>query len=402
MMQSIRTVRVGRALVACAALAMGYAWLSAEQQKPTTPPPPPVVGDVAAGAPDDDLVTAGKTVRVMNEVPGDVAAAGNDVTIDAPVDGYVMSAGRHVTLVGKIGNDLWAAGETVTIDSPIANNAMVAGRTVHVRPNAVIGHDAHLAGNTVTAEGRIERNLTIGAGGVARIGANVGGKVTARATRVTVMPDSVIQGDLFVKAAQPPQISPQARVMGQIHYEKTMDTESWFMWPQRWIVTGVALLILGLAAVWFSPGWATHVAATMRARAGASLLSGIAAIVVIPLAVALLAVTVIGFPLAVVLTALYILVLALSSVFVSYRTGEWVLHRLWSSQWAFMVLGVAIVSLGMSLPNFGWAISLLVMITGAGALVLERGGRRPGAASPASSHLGTSLLGLGPDGPTQA
>ena len=186
-----------------------------------------------------------------------------------------------------------------------------------------------------------------------------------------------------MKAAQPPDISPRARVMGHIHYERTIDTESWFMWPHRWLLSGIALLILGLAAVWFSPAWAAHVATTMRTRVGASILSGIAAIVIIPLAVAILAVTVIGFPLAVVLAALYILVLALSSVFVSYRTGEWLLHRLWSSRWAFMILGVAIVSLGMSLPNFGWAIGLLVMITGAGALVLERGGRRPGETSPA-------------------
>jgi hypothetical protein len=379
-MHGIHTSRVGAAFAALAALVMGYAWLSAEQEGSPTGTPTPVVGQPAPG---DDLMTAGSTVRVMNEVTGDVAAAGNDVTIDAPVDGYVMSAGRRVTVVGKIGNDLWAAGETVNIESPIANNAMVAGRTVHLRGNTVIGHDAHLAGNDVTAEGRVERNLTIGAGGVARINANVGGMVTARATRVTVMPDSVIQGDLYVKAAQPPDISPQARVMGRIHYERTLDTESWFMWPYRWLLSGVALLILGLAAVWFSPAWAAHVAATMRTRAGASILSGIAAIVIIPLAVAILAVTVIGFPLAVVLAALYILVLALSSVFVSYRTGEWLLHRLWSSRWAFMILGVAIVSLGMSLPNFGWAIGLLVMITGAGALVLERGGRRPGETSPA-------------------
>jgi hypothetical protein len=379
-MHGIHTSRVGAAFAALAALVMGYAWLSADQEGSPTGTPTPVVGQPAPG---DDLMTAGRTVRVMNEVTGDVAAAGNDVTIDAPVDGYVMSAGRRVTVVGKIGNDLWAAGETVNIESPIANNAMVAGRTVHLRGNTVIGHDAHLAGNDVTAEGRVERNLTIGAGGVARINANVGGFVTARATRVTVLPDSVIQGDLYVKAAQPPDISPQARVMGRIHYERTLDTESWFMWPYRWLISGVALLILGLAAVWFSPAWAAHVAATMRTRAGASILSGIAAIVIIPLAVAILAVTVIGFPLAVVLAALYILVLALSSVFVSYRTGEWLLHRLWSSRWAFMILGVAIVSLGMSLPNFGWAIGLLVMITGAGALVLERGGRRPEATSPA-------------------
>jgi hypothetical protein len=379
-MHGIHTARAGIALVALTALVMGCAWVSANQEESPSDTPAPVAG---VAAPGDDLMTAGSTVRVMNAVTGDVAAAGNDVTIDAPVDGYVLSAGRRVTLVGRIGNDLWAAGETVNIESPIANNAMVAGRTVHLRSNAVIGHDAHLAGNDVTAEGRVERNLTIGAGGTARINANVGGIVTARATRVAVLPDSVIHGDLYVKAAQPPDIAPRARVMGQIHYERTLDTESWYMWPQRWLLSGVALLILGLAAVWFSPGWAAHVATTMRTRVGASILSGIAAIVIIPLAVAMLAVTVIGFPLAVVLTAIYILVLALSSVFVSYRAGEWVLHRIWSSRWAFMILGVAIVSLGMSLPNFGWAIGLFVLITGVGALVLERGGRRPGAASPA-------------------
>src|SRR5262245_54349357 len=171
-MHAIHTRRVGVAFVALVALVMGYAWLSAAQEESPAP-----AGHVTGqAAPGDDLVTAGSTVRVMNEVSGDVAAAGNDVTIDAPVDGYVMSAGRHVTLVGKIGNDLWAAGETVNIESPIANNAMVAGRTVHLRGNAVVGHDARLAGNTVTAEGRVERDLSIGAGAVARIGANGGGR----------------------------------------------------------------------------------------------------------------------------------------------------------------------------------------------------------------------------------
>ena len=378
----MHVIRRAREAVACllAVLLSGPAWLSARQTSPEEQQgsPPQAVKDPAAG---DDLVTAGRTVRVTNRVSGDVAAAGSEVVIDGPVDGYVMSAGRFVTLVGQIGNDLWAAGETVNVESPIANNAMIAGGTVHLRSNAVVGHDAHLAGNTVIVEGRVERNLMIGAGADARIGANVGGKVTARATHVTVLPDAVIQGDLFVRSARPPDISPRARVMGHIHYERTMDTEAWLMWPQRWLISGVALLILGLCAVWFSPAWASHVASTMRRRIGASMLSGLMALVLIPLAIVVLAVTVIGFPLAVVLTALYILILAMSSVFVSYRTGEWMLHRVWSSRWAFMTLGVIIVSLGISLPAVGWAIALLVLITGAGALVLERGARRPGAAT---------------------
>lgn len=383
----VHTDRPVAATVLLAAICTGGVWLRASQGDvapasagPPSPaaatiPPATIAGQTPT---EDDLVTAGRSVRVMHGVAGDVAVAGSEVIIDGPVNGYVMSAGRRVTLVGQIGNDLWAAGETVNVESPIVNNAMVAGRTVHLRSNAVVGHDAHLAGNTVTAEGRVERNLTIGAGGIARIGARVGGAVNARAARVQVLPDAVITGDLYVRAARPPEISPQARVMGQIHYERTVDTEAWLMWPQRWIITGVALLILGLVAVWFSPGWAAHVAATMRARAGASILSGLAAIVLIPIAIALLAVTVIGFPLAVVLTAIYILALAMSSVLVSYRTGEWLLHRLWGSRWAFMVVGVAIVSLGMSLPSIGWAIGVLVLVTGVGALMLERSGRRPG------------------------
>lgn len=370
----VRADEADQGLAAPRALASAQA--PAQSVQPSTQPRT-ITGRLA----DDDLVTAGRTIRVMGEVPGDVAAAGSEITIDGRVDGYVMSAGRRLTLVGQIGNDLWAAGETVNVESPIANNAMIAGRTIHLRSNAVVGHDAHLAGNDVTAEGRVERNLTIGAGGLAEIGGKVGGVVTARASRVTVLPDAVIQGDLFVKSAQPPVISPNARVMGQVHYERTLDTETWFMWPYRWLVVGVALLILGLVAVWFSPSWAAHVAVTMRTRVGASILSGIAALIVIPLAVAMLAVTVIGFPLAVVLTAIYILVLAMSSVVVAYRTGEWMLHRLWRSRWAFMILGVAIVSLGISLPAVGWAIAMLVLITGVGALVLERGGRRPGAAT---------------------
>ena len=164
-----------------------------------------------AASATEDVHTAGRTVHIQNEVAGDVAAAGAEVTIVGPVNGYVMSAGRSVTLDGRVGNDVWAAGETVTVDSPVGGNAMLAGRSVNLGRNAVIGHDARLAGNTVTAEGRVERNLDIGAE-TARIGADIGGTVNARADRVSVLPGAVIRGDLVVRANQPPEISPQAHV----------------------------------------------------------------------------------------------------------------------------------------------------------------------------------------------
>jgi hypothetical protein len=37
-----------------------------------------------------------------------------------------------------------------------------------------------------------------------------------------------------------------------------------------------------------------------------------------------------------------------------------------------MVLGMLVVSLGISLPLVGWAVALTVMIIGTGAILLER------------------------------
>ena len=346
-----------------------YTWVSAQSGTKEA--------QTAAISDTDDVHTAGRTVHLQDEVTGDVAAAGAEVTIDGPVKGYVISAGRSVTLDGRVGNDVWAAGETVTLDSPVGNNAMLAGRTVNLGRKAVIGHDARLAGNTVTAEGRIERNLDIGAE-TARIGADIGGTVSARADHVTVLPGAVIRGDLIVRANQPPEISPQAQVMGQVRFEDVTRSR-WTAWPGQWLYLFLGLLILGLASLAFAPAWPVRVAATMRVRTWASILSGVFLLIVIPIAIASLAVTLIGIPLAIVMFAFYIATLLLAGVFVSYRTGDWLverLHRMQTSLWVRMILGVLVISFAMSLPTIGLIVTAIVMILGAGALVLERRSQR--------------------------
>jgi hypothetical protein len=338
-----------------------------ESNGPTNP-------SVRAGTPiADDLVTAGPSVHVDGDVGGDVAAAGSEVTIDGRVTGYVMSAGRTVTLEGPIGNDVWAAGETVNVASEIGNNAMIAGRVVHLQRDTIVGHDASLAGDTVTSEGRVERNLRIGAD-TARIGGDIGGGVEARAARVSVLPGTVIRGDLIVRAPQPPEISDQAQVLGVVRYERISATEM-LNWPRVWLVVFAALLLLGLAASAFSPEWPARVASTIRARIAASILSGLFFLVVLPILIAAFAVTVVGLPLALTLLAIYTVILLLSSVFVSYRVGEWLLKRMRrvpAARWLRMVLGMLVVSLGISLPLVGWAVALTVMIIGTGAILLER------------------------------
>jgi hypothetical protein len=141
----------------------------------------------------------------------------------------------------------------------------------------------------------------------------------------------------------------------------------------------LGLLILGLAALAFAPDWPVRVAGTMRMHTWASILSGVFILVVIPITVASLAVTLIGIPLAIVMFAFYVATLLLAGVFVSYRTGDWLverLHRMQTSLWVRMILGVLVISFGMSLPTVGLIFTAIVMIVGAGALVLERRSQR--------------------------
>jgi hypothetical protein len=333
---------------------------------------------VAADVAQNDLMTAGRTVRVDAQVEGDVAAAGSDVTVSAPVKGYVMSAGRTVSVEAPVGNDVWAAGERVTIDSPVGNNAMAAGQTVHLQPGATIGHDARLAGGEVRSEARVVHDLTIG-GRRAEIGGDIGGVVHASAERVTVLPNAIVRGNLIVRSPEPPVISPGARVMGKVDYQRTAGGRWWLAWPVLFGCLFLSLLTLNLIGLYVAPTLFGRVAETLRTRPLRSLLAGVVVLIAIPIVIAILLITLIGIPLAVVLTAAYVIVLVLSGAFVSYRIGLWVfdrLHRTGVSRWSAMIVGALLVSLGVSLPMVGWLVALAVVLTGAGALAVDWSDRR--------------------------
>jgi hypothetical protein len=49
---------------------------------------------------------------------------------------------------------------------------------------------------------------------------------------VTVLPNTVIDGDLVVRASEPPTISSSAQIRGTTRYEP-LEQSRWFSWP--WI-----------------------------------------------------------------------------------------------------------------------------------------------------------------------
>src|SRR5690606_24320981 len=110
-------------------------------------------------------------------------------------------------------------------------------------------------------------------------------------------------------------------------------------------------------------------------RFGASFLTGVVAMIVIPVAVVVLAATIIGVPLALVTLAFFVALILLSAVFVAVRIGTWAMARLGrpdASRYARLAVGALVLSFLASLPWIGWIAWLAVPMLGLGALLLER------------------------------
>jgi hypothetical protein len=361
-------IQLGILIAVLASLSVGYGLSRAAGQ---------VAGDnvVVNQVAEDDLLIAGRNLQVQAEVKGDVTAAGSDVTIAGPVAGYVMVAGSNVNITGSVGNDLWAAGANVNINAPVADNAMLAGRDVKLLPGAVVKNNAKIAGGAVSVQGRIERNLKLAARD-AQIASEIGGSVDARIESLKLLPGAVVRGNLVVYGPKEPEISPEAHVLGRVEYHKReWERAGFWEWLWRWVWMSLAMLIVGFVAIAVSPSWANRVSAMITGKPWSSILTGLACLLLGPLAVALLLVTVVGIPLAIILLALYVVALLLSGVFVAYLVGGWLLDRLkrpQSTPYRRMAVGVVAVGACMSLPWVGWLAQLLVLLVGFGAIVLDQ------------------------------
>jgi hypothetical protein len=326
----------------------------------------------------DDLAVAGSNVMVEGRVDGDVMAAGANVTLAGPVRDDVMAAGANVTISGTVGDDLRAAGANVTLSSSVADNAMMAGSSVVLQAGGSVGRDADLAGGTVLVQGKVGRNLSLAAGD-ARLSGEVGGTVQAHVQHLTLLPGTVVHGDLVVYAPVAPQISPQARVLGRVDHHPTAaragrkgNASGWWF---GWLIQFVWLFVIGAAVLALSQRWADRIAETIARQPGASALIGLLALMFVPLFTLVLLITVIGMPLALILMAAFGVAVLLAGAFVAYLVGVWLLTHLGKSHlspYAQLALGALVVSLLMALPWVGWLFRLIVLVAGLGAFLLER------------------------------
>jgi cytoskeletal protein CcmA (bactofilin family) len=292
---------------------------------------------VDAGERVDSVTATGGVVIVRGTVDGDLEAAGGRVVVE---DG------------GRITGRLRASGGVVVINGTVEENALAYGGRVHVGETGVV-----------------ERSLGAGAG-VVRIDGTVGGDATVGAREITLGSTATIRGDLNYDgdlADEGGTVEGQRRESSDLGLVPSVPLPG-IVLDAYWLLANAALGVVLLAVF---PRYTWAAANTIGADTLWTAAAGIASVIVVPIVLALIALTVVGLPLTLVGAAGFFAVCWVGSVIARYAIGSWLLSLAdRENRWAALGLGLVVVAILGRLPVVGLLVQAVVLVLGVGVVAL--------------------------------
>jgi len=228
-------------------------------------------------------------VKEEEKIEGGLSAFGANVVIAGTVNGGLEAFGPNITVSGKNHGDLKFCGA----------NVILSGEFLDI----VKGISANL-----TLSGIFEDDLEV------------------RAARITIAPTAVIKGNLAY-ATELFERKEGSQIMGKV---VQLDTEEGKAWtrnkrPQEkgpdyfakslfWIISTIALIIVGLLVNYFLPKQTEEIVSTISGSIWKSLGIGLFFLIVAPLCIIISLFTVIGIPAGIISGFLYILMISNNSL----------------------------------------------------------------------------------------
>lgn len=332
----------------------------------------------------EDLYTAAAQVVVTAPVDGDAVLAGGVVTLGGDVSGDALLAGGSIDVTGVVGDDLRAGGGRVSVTGLVTDQAILAGGTVVLGPGGAVAGRMWVAGDSVDVQGQVGGNLRITAGTV-RIGGRIEGNVEVAARSIEIGPGASIAGDLIWRSDGEPVIAEDATILGAIAGSTPAFDTGTGGGRDRDLggrgVLAVAVFIATAVLWWLFPGFVWRGSQQLRTAPVRTLLSGVLAFLLTPLAGLVLFLTAIGWLLALVLVAGYGFALAGTGLLALAALTESIAGRgAGGPGWARRLLLLAVIVAGVVLlqgvPGVGGLVTLLLWLLGLGMVV--RALREPG------------------------
>jgi cytoskeletal protein CcmA (bactofilin family) len=325
---------------------------------------------------DGSFYAAGEDITIAGTVDGDVVCAGQNVTVSGVVNGDVICAAQTIRVAGEVKGDLRLAAQTATLESKIGQNATVFAQTLYTHENNRIGGD--LGGGVQNADlaGRVGRDITIAAQSFKLSGA-VGRDVDATSQNVTLEQSASIGRHLAYQSDREASIATGAQVAGEMTRspfpvdDKKADAAkvysigagiAWYMF--------FASLVVGLAVILLFPRVVHDVSSLVLKQPIRVALTGLALSFLAPVLVIAILVTLVGMPLAFFLGVVWLVIVLASGPLFAYFVGRMLLRKYATQPVLTMLVGVIAVFALYMIPVINVLTMLASLVIGTGILIV--------------------------------
>ncbi len=351
---------------------------------------------------EDDVYAFGGNVSIKADIDGDLVTAGGRITINGNVSGDLMAAGGYLNLNGDVNDDARISGGVITISGKIKDDLIIAGGQITLIDSTEVGGDLIISGGTIDLNGKVSGDVILSGGSI-----NISGKVNGDVRieyvgQLTITGGAEITGDVTYSSAQKANISDDAVIGGKIKAtitERTKKMEIFKEIPAIFftatylggkVISFTSLFVLGIILLLAIPRVFSKFNDRMRTTlgrcvgAGAIMLFGVPVgiliLFVISIILFILLITaglgIVTFSLNSILIILYMLLIYVSTLFLSFFIGRMVLYKtnLDMNKYGWKVLaylvGLVIVIFAYNIPFVGWAFHLAGILFGFGGLML--------------------------------
>ncbi|MFA5169651.1 MAG: hypothetical protein WC386_01235 [Candidatus Paceibacterota bacterium] len=325
---------------------------------------------------NDNLYVAGSDVNISGTVTGDLFAAGGNVTVSGPVEEDLMAAGGSLNISGKVSGDERVAGGTVTISNVIGGDLLVAGGQVIILPGSTIGKDIEISGGNINYRGESNGKLSI-SGGDVYINGKVNGDLSITAQSIKIGPDAMINGNFEYSSPREAVLEQGAKVNGTVEFtkttafEKSSDTKPMMGFMTFALITKLSAIIFAALIFFYFFRKQTEViikegVSNFWKNAG----KGFVILIVVPAAVILSFITIIGAPLGVIGGILYVALLIVSSIIANLIFAQLCINVFKKGElnWWIIILSVIIFGMISFIPFIGWLFKFIILLVALSSL----------------------------------
>ncbi len=325
---------------------------------------------------DDTLAVAGNTVRIEGVINGDLLVFGGTVEVRGSVKGDLLSFAKRTVVSGSVEGSIYDFSQSLDLDGQLGHSIYGFAQSLRVNERGHVGEGVVAAAGDVNVEGEVKRSVDIVTSSNADVSGTIGRDLTMAGVNLTLTNTARVGGNLSARVHQLKEvhIAEGATIAGkrdiQVQERKSrfsQFTRSRFYFHQA-IWLAAAMLVGWLGLVLF-PGFFR--ATTQAVGSGwLSLGLGVGVLAGAPVAMVVIAITLVGIPISLMLFPVYLTAIYLAKVWVGAFLGQILVRPAGATKgdWLLgLLIGLLLLTIVGFIPYLGGLVRLGVVCLGLGA-----------------------------------